>query len=408
MKMALVGVLLTIGYPLDEGPRTEIRRLGWQQSVDAGQARGRKTAPGARLPGKDIELLMQGPGAEFRLGAEPARDPELQAGLQKILGTPGRSAYGVALLDLTDPAKPKYAGVRERQEQTPGSVAKLLVAAGLLDALARRHPDDIAAREAALRQTRVEADAWLMPNSHEVPVVDGTRTSVRAVKLGDTFTLWEWLDHAISPSSNAAGTLVWREATLMRLLDTYPPARRNNELWSSWPRAQFSEVAFDVVDGPQTRAGLDPAEFRLRTFFTKGAGRYLDSGTSRTSPLALLRWMLAVEQGRMVDDFSSLELKKLMYLTRRRIRYAKAPALDEAAVYFKSGSYFKCKPGRKPPCIQYQGDLTNVLNALVEVDDRAKGGHVYIVAVMSNTLETNSATEHERLAGEIHALVSQQ
>ncbi len=408
-SLALALFLVPVGagaYPTDEGERTQIRRLGWQQRIDAGTARGRKLAPGAKWPGSSVRLRMREAGKEFDVTPETKKDAKLQAGLEQLLKRESFRDYHVAILDITDPAKPRYAGVAEQVEQTPGSVAKVLVAAGMLRALAQRFPDDIPAREAFLREVEVDADAWLMPNSHEVPVISGEQTSVRAVKLGDRFTLWEWMDHAISPSSNAAGTLVWREATLLSLLgQDYPPKKRDAELFKKWDRSQFTEAVFRTVDLPQSEAGLDPAAFRLRTFFTKGAGKYIKSGGSGTSPLALLRWMLRVEQGRMVDEFSSLELKKLMYLTRRRVRYADTPVLKEAAIYFKSGSFFQCVPEKDYVCIQYRGNKINVLNGLVEVETTGPEPKAYIVAVMSNELRKNAALDHGRLATGIHALI---
>jgi hypothetical protein len=42
----------------------------------------------------------------------------------------------------------------------------------------------------------------------------------------------------------------------------------------------------------------------------------------------------------MTDEWSSLELKKLLYFARARYRYAASPALNNAAVFFKSGSFY--------------------------------------------------------------------
>ena len=273
-------------------------------------------------------------------------------------------------------------------------------------ALRERFGDNIAAREALLRDVKVSADDWAMPNHHEVPVIDGDSISIRPVRVGDTFTLWEWLDHMLSPSSNAAASMVWREVTLMNLLGPqYPPPAYNEELWSRFDRKTLSEAAFLAVDQPLLEAGLDPEVFKLRLFFTTGAGKHIDSGDTRVTPLALVQWLLAVEQGRMVDTFSSLELKRMLYLTRRRVRYAKSPALTDAGLFFKSGSFFKCQPEADFVCIEYQGNVTNVLNALVEVETAKPLD--YLVAVMSNELRKNSADDHSKLAGYIHDLVQQ-
>jgi hypothetical protein len=105
-----------------------------------------------------------------------------------------------------------------------------------------------------------------------------------------------------------------------------------------------------------------------------------------------------------VDAWSSLELKKLLYMTERRIRYASSPRLAGAAVYFKSGSLFECRPEPGFVCKQYQGNEKNYMNsvAIVERPD----GAVYLVALMSNVLKINSAVEHQSLATFIDGIVA--
>jgi hypothetical protein len=371
--VALGALVLFVGapvraYPTDAFERTQIRRLKWQHDIDTGARRGLKLPPGAHWGSERISLTMLNT-ADYRVTAETPKDPALQAGLEAILKKPLFHHFNVALLDISDPKNPRFAAVRETEAQIPGSVAKLLIGAAVFYALRQRFPHDIAEREAFLRDVKVTADDWALPNSHEVPVIDGDRVWIRPVRAGDTFSLWEWLDHMLSPSSNAAASMVWREATLMRLLGTdYPPKSYGAELFSRFDRKTLSEAAFAAVDAPLIEAGIDPETFKLRLFFTRGAGKHIDSGTTSVTPLALLQWMLAVEQGRMVDAFSSLELKRLLYLTRRRVRYAKAAELKDSALFFKSGSYFHCVPEPGYTCVQYEGNAINVLNTLVEVD----------------------------------------
>ena len=57
-------------------------------------------------------------------------------------------AYGLAVLDLSDPAKPRYAEHRADHKQNVGSVGKLVVALALFQALADAYPDDLEARRA--------------------------------------------------------------------------------------------------------------------------------------------------------------------------------------------------------------------------------------------------------------------
>ncbi|MFH1723690.1 MAG: hypothetical protein ABII00_03600 [Elusimicrobiota bacterium] len=403
-------------YPTDSGERTGIRRLSWQAQVDRGETRGVKNPPGGRWGEDRIRLRLLSSGARFRLSEDSPKDPVLQKGLTDILKRGGWESYGAAIVDISDPEAPRYAAVNELKRQIPGSTAKVLAAAGMLEALRSLYPDDIAARERALRTIRVPADSWAMPNSHDVPILTAEGMSMRPIRPGDVFSLWEWLDHALSPSSNAAGTMVWREAALLRLLGReYPPAAWDGKLFARWSRQDFTKAAFDAVDAPQAGAGLDTDLLRIRTFFTAGASRHILSSSSVGTPLGLAQWLLSMEQGRIVDPWSSLELKRLLYVTRRRIRSAAAPELAECAVYFKSGSLYKCRPEEGFVCKKYMGNDQNLLNslALVEVPSAEpdEGGRhrisgAYIVAVTSNVLKRNSADDHARLAGAIHRLLT--
>ncbi len=110
-----------------------------------------------------------------------------------------------------------------------------------------------------------------------------------------------------------------------------------------------------------------------------------------------------MERGKIVDPESSLEIKRLMYATDRRIRYAASTALTDAAVYFKSGSLYKCKPEEDFKCGKYMGNVDNYMNsvAIVEQPD----GTTYMVTMMSNVLRKNSANDHFALAAQIDKVV---
>lgn len=450
-------------YPTDPSAQefTKIRRLKWQQDINEGNRRGRRIPEGAQWPMERIGLRMLD-NASFDITAESAKDAQLQAGLEALLRKYRFRRYYVALLDITDPAQPRYAGVRESHGQTPGSTAKVLLGAGMMRALKQRFPkpED---RAAFLRQTVVAADDWAMPNHHEVPVIAAPigempgdpkvyRSRIRSVKSGDKFTLWEWMDHALSPSSNASASMMWREATLLNLLGAeYPPVKLDREFWGTWDKETLTAAAFETVEKPLEEAGLNPEDFHIRMFFTRGAGKYIKSERSQASPLGMLRWMLRVEQGRMVDSWSSLELKKLLYLTRRRIRYIKTPSLDTSATFFKTGSLYRCKEEEGFACYAYVGNVLNVLNAFATIETpavvpappvpeepavatageaevppvRSTAGAekaskkasdkesesvaspalTYMVAVMSNELRRNAATDHGRLSAGIHQLI---
>jgi hypothetical protein len=159
-------------------------------------------------------------------------------------------------------------------------------------------------------------------------------------------------------------------------------------------------MAMGVVNQPLRDLGIGEEEWRLGKFFTGGAGSYIPGrGGSTGSPIGLMKWVLALEQGRIVDQKSSLEMKRLLFLTDRRIRYAYSQKLDSAAVYFKSGSLYKCDRVKNPDCGKYKGNVYNYMNsvAIVEHDD----GTRYAVCLMSNVLGKNSAYDHLELASKI-------
>ncbi len=424
-----------LAFPVDDYARTGIRRLKFQQDALNGLHRGPKLVPGARWPSANIKLRMRAEGRDFELTTTTPKDPVLQPALEKVLKQWSWHKYNVAILDITDPAHPRYAAVHEQVSLTPGSVAKVLVASGMFEQLKQRFPKDIAAREKLLRETIVAADDWAMKDSHDLPFISGEnldKSTSRRVVIGDKLSLWEWMDGALSASNNSAAAMLWREATLMKLLGAdYPPPKVNADLWKQLGRDGLTNASFDVVSKPLLDAGLDPEVFKLRLYFTKGAGKYIRSQTSGATALSLIQWLLRVEQGRMVDEWSSLELKKMMYLTRRRVRYLHTHKLDNFAAFFKSGSLYRFKP-ETTERIQYQGDLQNILNSLIEIDTTqpppealaavtgptaelaAKTPHtnaagkpyVYLVAVMSNELKRNAAEDHARLAEAIHALIT--
>ncbi|MFN3545165.1 MAG: hypothetical protein ACK4UX_09985 [Thiobacillus sp.] len=58
--------------------------------------------------------------------------------------------------------------------------------------------------------------------------------------------------------------------------------------------------------------------------------RFVPGCTSYAKPRELMRWLLALEEGRRVDAWSSREIKRLLYVTERRNRYVSSPALDDA------------------------------------------------------------------------------
>jgi hypothetical protein len=131
-------------------------------------------------------------------------------------------------------------------------------------------------------------------------------------------------------------------------------------------------------------------------------------GGSRTTPRELARWLLRLEQGRLVDGWSSLEMKRYLYMTKRRYRYTYAPELAKAAVYFKSGSLYRCIPEADFKCGKYLGNAQNAMNSVVIVESPAQPGPTqrrYLVALTSDVRKVNSAWDHSRLGAAIEEIV---
>ena len=409
-----LSLLLTAGYspyPLDGYEYTGIRRLQAYALMQEGKIPGNIVLqPGARLPSSAIRLRLDGVNEAFDPGPGVPLDPELQAGLERIL-RPRDPSYRAALVDITDPLNPRYASVRPREGYIPGSVGKLLVMTGHFNELRELYPNSILGRERVLRETMVVADDWVIPNSHAVPVVADDMSSVthRSVQVGDEFSLWEWVDHMVSPSSNAAGSMVWKQVILMDEFGRrYPPSKEEADaFFRDTPKAELTERAIRVLEEPMVAIGLDTAQLRIRTFFTTGASRAIPGRGSYSTPEQLVRWLLKMEQGQVVDRWSSLEMKKLLYFTRRRYRYAVSPTLNDAAVYFKSGSLFRCQPEEGFQCVQYKGNVENLMHSVAIVESPAGGEHprVYLISMMSNVLKVNSAAEHAEIGTQVQRLI---
>ncbi len=229
----------------------------------------------------------------------------------------------------------------------------------------------------------------------------------RTVKESDVFSLYEWMDHMMSVSNNGAASVVWREAVLMRAFgEAYPQLTEEEavEYFKTTPKSELSDLANAVVNEPLRALGISEEEWRLGSFFTKGAGSFIPAqGGSIGSPVGVMKFLVAMERGLVIDDSSSLEIKRMLYMTDRRIRYASAYALTKAAVYFKSGSLYKCKPEEGYECGKYKGNVDNYMNsvAIVEHPD----GATYMVVLMSNVLKKNSGTDHAALANSIDAIM---
>lgn len=391
-------------YPLDGYERTKIRRLkGYRMAIDKRLPNQLRIPPGG-LWGSD-KVVLRLKGTNLDISAESAKDAFLQDGVEKIFAGRNRT-YGLAVLDITDPAKAAFALMRPDIKFIPGSVGKILVGAGFMNALAEAYPNDIASRERILRETIITADEFIVRDSKTVPIFEDPPPKLynRPLRIGDKFSAWEWLDHMFSQSSNAAGAVMWKEAMLLkRFGKKYPiPEAEAKAFLRDTPKTELRDLALATLEEPLKRAGIDTNNLRLGTMFTSRAGAIVPGTSSYATPVELMRLLIKIEQGRIVDDWSSLEIKRLMYFARSRYRYASAPGLADAGVFFKSGSFFQCETEAGYSCGQYRGNKTNIMNSVAIVES---AGKVYLVALMSNVLKINSASEHQAIAGQVERLI---
>ncbi|MCC6586665.1 MAG: hypothetical protein IT168_08100 [Bryobacterales bacterium] len=385
-------------YPLDGFSRTGIRRLeGYRQTM--------KLVPGAMLSTSDIRLRLQGVAETFDVAPSTPKDPYLQKGLEGIFA--GRdTSYNIAVVEISNPATPLYAAVRPDEKRIPGSVGKILIATGIFGGLKRAYPNDVAARERILKETVITADSFVHTDSKTVPYWDVGRKAVanRRINIGDKFSLWEWLDHMLSQSSNAAASEVWKHCMLLfQFGNRYPvPQMEADAFFKETSKKQLSELALECNESALRESGLDITKLRIGSFFTNNASSVVPGTGSYATPNELIRWLVKMEQGKLVDAWSSLELKRLLYFGRPRYRYSSSPALDKAAVYFKSGSLFECAPEPGFRCEQYKGNKLNLMHSVAVVES---GSKAYLVALMSNVLRLNSAIEHQTIATLIERLI---
>jgi hypothetical protein len=318
------------------------------------------------------------------------------------------ASYSLALLDLS-PGRPARLATRQANRRfAVGSVGKLAIAAGLFNELPRLFPDDEKKRQELLKNRMVTAGPWIETDHHDIPIFEpGTGIFFsRPARQGDVFSLYEWADHMISASANSAASTLWKELILMRHFNqAYPPSSQTEEtFFSTFPKKNLAALAATVVNEPLLKIGISKEAFHLGNFFTSQGKKIIPGeGDSMASPFGLLQFLLAMEQGQIVDPWSSLEIKRLMYTTTRRIRYGSSPALDRAALYFKSGSLYRCTPEPGFSCKKYRGNLENFMNSVVIVEH--PDNRIYMVALMSNVLKKNSAVDHQTLATQIEALI---
>jgi hypothetical protein len=394
-----------VGYPLDGRDYTHIDRLtAYYLAMEPLLERG-TLKPGMIWSMDNVQPRLTGqPNFEI-----PEVDAAFTASIKDFLGPEARY-YGVAVLDLTEPDAPRYAEINGARVQNPASVGKIAVALAFFQALADVYPDDIQARERILRDTIITANEWSQTDHHTVPMWKPGDPAVirRPIEVGDQANLWAFLDHMMSASSNGAASQLMSELLLLRHFGKeYPPApEAAAAFFSDTSKSKLSKMYLKAMLEPLDRNGIDRAKLRQGGFFTR-AGKHRIPGTnSVATPQELMRYLVLMEEGMLVDPWSSMEIKRLLYLTDVRIRYASHPALNDSAVYFKSGSLYSCKKEAGFTCNKYMGNRLNYMNSIAVVEtDEDGSGLQYIVVVLSNVLKKNSAVDHQTFAMRIHRLI---
>lgn len=389
-------------YPIDGVKKTNIRRLMRLERMDSTKLV--RTLPyGSRYHLPYVKLNLMGRAIDSNLIESNA---DLEAELEKLIPNGGR-AYSLAIMDITPGREPRYVERNADLTYQPGSVGKLAVVTAIMCELENVFVDSVQHRWDLLRDRVVKGGPFAVYDHHTIPEYDPEteRYSRPKVNQQHEFTLYEWIDHMLSVSNNGAASVVWREAILMRVYGPrYPDLTREEAeaYFKDTPRGELRDLSRSVISEPLRDMGIGPDEFRVGTMFTRGASAIVPpQGGSSASPRGLMKWMTALESGNVIDIASSLEIKRLMYMTDRRIRYAHAPVLDSAAVYFKSGSLYGCKEGTS--CGKYRGNRMNFMNSVCIVEQPE--GTRYLVALMTNVLGRNSAYDHQLLATRIDKML---
>ena len=393
-------------YPLDGDQHTGISRLEGYRLVQEGKIRGQRLNKGALLKTEQVDLRLQdNPSLTL-----PAVDEQFQKDVVAWLGK-NADKYTISVLDLTQPDLPRYAEYHGNQEFSPGSVGKLLVAAALFQVLADTYPNDIAAREQILRNSMIVADKFIRYDEHDVPIWNAKRQQLtyRPIQEGDKANLWTYLDWMLSASSNAAASIVMKQLLLIKHFGKrYPVSESEADVYyQNTSKAQLGRALAETMKRGVNGSGLNTKKLRQGKFFTREGKRRVTGLRSYATPRELMRFLLHLEQGKVVDTFSSREIKRLMYITQKRIRYASHPALNNAALYFKSGSLYGCHPQPGYKCEKYKGNRINLLNsvAIIESPAGTEQPLFYLVVVSSNVLKENSAVAHQTLALRLHRLI---
>jgi hypothetical protein len=409
LVISVAGIGGLFAYPLDGYEETGIRRVEGARLADEGKAVGGKQPPGAHLTTEQVDIRL----LDHREMKIPEPDAEFTAQIKAILGD-NLDRYTFAILDLTNSDQPRFAEFRGDHRQNVGSVGKLLVALGFFQALADTWPDDLERRTAILRDTIMTADDFSVSDHHTIRLfnVETLELIRRPMAIGDQGSVWEFLDWMLSVSSNSAASMVMREAMLLRHFgQAYPVSEEKiRTFFADTPRAELTRLFQQTFWEPVTRNGLSLDQIRQGSFFTRqGKQNVAGGGNSYATAHTLMQLILMMEQGKLVDEWSSRQIKRLLYMTERRIRYASSPELKDAAVYFKSGSLYKCQQEEGFECRPYMGNVYNYMNSVAVIEEEVDGVKLhYIAVIISDILRKNSAVDHQIMGTELHRLIKQE
>lgn len=395
-----------ITYPIDGYDYAGIKRLYQIRKMQLDSIKYGRIPKGAYKKLGDIKLNLLNKKTDS-LKELLVTDADFEQKLKKI--TP-EGNFSFAVMDMSKPDNLRYAEHRENIGYQPGSVAKIAVLLAVFDQLQKLCPDSYEERVNYLKKIKVTSRYWGLGDHHTVPIYDIEKNKLvkRQVIATDEFSLFEWLDHMLSVSNNGAASIMFREAILMAAFQQeyfFLTDEKAENYFKETPRATLTNLANTVVNEPLRTLGIAEEEFKLGGMFTRGPEKYVGrKGGSIATPKGLMKFLVKLEQGKAIDTPSSLEMKRLLYMTDRRIRYAKSPRLDAAAVYFKSGSLYKCDRVKNPDCAKYAGNVFNFMNSVIIVEH--DNGIKYIVCLMSNVLNRNSAGAHLYLASKIDDIIN--
>ncbi|PPK96750.1 beta-lactamase family protein [Nonlabens xylanidelens] len=401
IAVLFTAVFLLAFYPIDGFNKTGIKRLKRLEKTLDSTLNEYYLRKGSFKKYDEINLWM----CEKTDSIDKIMSVDTQFQKEMLRLFPSRSGYGITVLDITDVNNTRYAEMNENTGFQPGSVGKIAVATAFFTELKNLCPEDFNVRTNLMRNKVVKSGNWGLYDHHTIPIYNIEKDSYvkRTVIASDEFTLYEWVDHMLSVSNNGAASIVWREAMLMRVFgDEYfnLTQEQADAYFDQVDKSEITDIAISVVNDPLRNLGITNDEWRLGSLFTNGPDRYVGSkGGSIGTPKGLMKYFIKLEQGLVVDEESSLEIKRLLYMTDRRIRYGASPQLNDAAVYFKSGSFYSNNKSLGTPYGEYKGNVYNYMNSVCIVEHPS--GVNYIVCLESNVLSKNSAGAHLYLASAI-------